>query len=248
MKKGFNRIKFLNTHVDNLNFKEAIDSTVNLIESLGKSYIVTPNVDHIVKISEDEEFTNIYKNADLILTDGMPLIWVSKLKGAPIKEKISGSDFFPKLCEVAAQKKYSIFLFGAAEGVGEIAAINLKKKYNGINIVGTYSPPYGFENSEDEIKKSIETINKVKPHILAVGLGAPKQEKFIYRNIDKLDIKLALAIGATIDFEAKKLKRAPVWMQNSGFEWLYRVLKEPRRLFKRYFIDSFKVLKIIFEN
>ncbi|HAT4092984.1 TPA: WecB/TagA/CpsF family glycosyltransferase [Clostridium perfringens] len=238
------RMNFLNIEVDNLTMNEAIDRAEELIIKKKPSYVVTPNVDHIVKLEDDKEFQDVYKNADLILTDGMPLIWISKIKGKPIKEKISGSDFFPKLCERAAQKGYSIFLLGAAEGVAAKAAKNLNKKYEGLNIVGTYSPSYGFEKKEDEIDKIIRIINESKPDILAVGLGAPKQEKFLYNYREQLNVPISLAIGASIDFEAGNIKRAPKWMQKNGLEWFYRLCKEPKRMFKRYIIDDLKILRI----
>ena len=238
------RMNFLNIEVDNLTMNEAIDRAEELIIKKKPSYVVTPNVDHIVKLEDDKEFQDVYKNADLILTDGMPLIWISKIKGKPIKEKISGSDFFPKLCERAAQKGYSIFLLGAAEGVAAKAAKNLNKKYEGLNIVGTYSPSYGFEKKEDEIDKIIRIINESKPDILAVGLGAPKQEKFLYNYREQLNVPISLAIGASIDFEAGNIKRAPKWMHKNGLEWFYRLCKEPKRMFKRYIIDDLKILRI----
>ncbi|WP_415306283.1 WecB/TagA/CpsF family glycosyltransferase [Clostridium perfringens] len=238
------RMNFLNIEVDNLTMNEAIDRAEELIIKKKPSYVVTPNVDHIVKLENDKEFQEVYKNADLILTDGMPLIWISKIKGNPIKEKISVSDFFPKLCERAAEKGYSIFLLGAAEGVATKAAKNLKEKYEGLNIVGTYSPSYGFEKKDDEIKMIIEMINKAKPDILAVGLGAPKQEKFLHKYRNDLNVPISLAIGASIDFEAGNINRAPKWMQNCGLEWFYRLCKEPKRMFKRYIIDDLKIISI----
>ena len=239
------RIKFLNTEVDNLTMDEAIYEIDKLIQRRRPGYVVTPNVDHIVKLEKDEEFKNVYKNADLILTDGMPLIWISKLKGNPIKEKVSGSDLFPKVCELASNKDYSIFLLGAAKGIADKAAENLKNKYEGLNIVGTYSPSYGFEKKIHEIEKIIRIINECKPDILAVGLGAPKQEKFLYNYRDKLNVPISLAIGASIDFEAGNINRAPKWMQKSGLEWFYRLCKEPKRMFKRYIIDDIKILSIM---
>lgn len=238
------RMNFLNTEIDNLTMNEALDRAEELILKKKPSYVVTPNVDHIVKLESDKEFQDVYKNADLILTDGMPLIWISKIKGNPIKEKISGSDFFPKLCERAARKGYSIFLLGAAEGVAAKAANNLNEKYEGLNIVGTYSPSYGFEKKDDEIKEIIEIINEIKPDILAVGLGAPKQEKFLYKYKNELNVPISLAIGASIDFEAGNINRAPKWMQNWGLEWLYRLCKEPKRMFKRYIVDDLKIISI----
>ncbi|WP_415299036.1 WecB/TagA/CpsF family glycosyltransferase [Clostridium perfringens] len=238
------RVTFLNIEVDNLTMDEAIDTAEKLILKKEPSYVVTPNVDHIVKLETDKEFQEVYKNADLILTDGMPLIWISKMKGNPIKEKISGSDFFPKLCERAAKKGYSLFLLGAAEGVASKAAENLKEKYNGLNIVGTYSPSYGFEKKDEEIKEIIKIINDVKPDILAVGLGAPKQEKFLYKYRNELNVPISLAIGASIDFEAGNINRAPKWMQNCGLEWFYRLCKEPKRMFRRYIVDDSKIIRI----
>lgn len=239
------RIKFLNIEVDNLTMKESLDSIDSLIKKRQPSYVVTPNVDHIVKLEKDLEFREVYKNADLILTDGMPLIWISKMLKNPIKEKVSGSDLFPKVCELAAEKSYSIFLLGAAEGVAEKAAKNLSNKYNKLNICGTYSPSYGFENNEEEVSKIISIINNAKPDILAVGLGAPKQEKFLYKYKNQLNVPISLAIGASIDFEAGNVKRAPRFMQKSGFEWFYRLCKEPKRMFKRYIIDDIKIFKIV---
>lgn len=240
-----NRIRFLNTQVDNLTMTEAINEIDKLVQKRVPSYVVTPNVDHIVKLEKDEEFKNVYKNADLILTDGMPLIWISKLKGNPIKEKVSGSDLFPKVCKLASDKGYSIFLLGAAEGVADKAAEKLKNKYKGLNIAGTYSPSYGFEKKNDEIEKIIKIINECKPDILAVGLGAPKQEKFLYKYKDKLNVPISLAVGASIDFEAGNIERAPIWMQKSGLEWFYRLCKEPKRMFKRYIIDDIKIISIM---
>ena len=238
------RIKFLNTEVDNLTMQEAIKKIDDIIKQGKPSYVVTPNVDHIVKLEEDFEFKKVYEEADLILTDGMPLIWMSRFQKDKIKEKVSGSDLFPKVCELASEKSYKVFLLGAAEGVASKAAKNLTNKYNNLNMVGVYSPSFGFEEKEEEIEKIIDLINDSKPHILAVGLGAPKQEKFIHKYKERLNVPISLAIGASVDFEAGNITRAPKWMQKSGLEWFYRFLNEPKRMFKRYFIDDIKILKI----
>lgn len=241
------RMNFLNIEVDNLTMEEALSKIDTCIIAKNPSYVVTPNVDHIVKLENDVEFKKVYKNADIILTDGMPLIWISKLLRCPIKAKVSGSDLFPEVCRLASNKSYKVFLLGAAEGVAKKAAENLCSKFKGLNIVGVYSPSYGFENKEDEIDKIIDMINECKPDILAVGVGAPKQEKFIYKYKDRLNVPISLAIGASIDFEAGNVKRAPRWMQKSGLEWFYRLCKEPKRMFKRYIVDDIKILKIAFK-
>lgn len=201
-------------------------------------------MDHIVRLEKDEELQKVYKNASLILTDGKPLIWISKWYKTPIKEKISGSDLFPRVCQLAANKNYTMYFLGAAEGVADTAARNLMKKYPGLNIVGTYSPPFGFEKNEQEMNKIKTQIQDVHPDILIVGLGCPKQEKFMYYHCKELGVPISFGLGASIDFEAGNIKRAPKWMSNHGLEWLYRFSKEPKRLFKRYFVDDLKIIQV----
>lgn len=241
------RMKFMNTEIDNLTMIEALDAIDGLISKNSNSYIVTPNVDHIVQLEAGGELNEAYKNADLILTDGKPLIWISKLHGKPIKEKISGSDLFPLLCERAAKNKYKMFFLGAAEGVAAKAAKNLIQKYEGLEVVGTYSPPLGFENDSMEMNKIIRMIKNAKPHILVVGLGCPKQELFIYKNKDRMGVPVSLGLGASLDFEAGNIKRAPRWMANVGLEWLYRIIQDPKRLAKRYLVDDRVIFKLIWK-
>lgn len=171
------RISFLNTYIDNLTMAEAVEEAQHLIEKKENSYIVTPNLDHIVILEKDKEFAEIYANADLILADGKPLIWISKMLKNPIKEKISGSDFFPQLCSMCAKNGYSIFILGAGKGIAEIAANNLCQKFHGLRIVGTYSPPIGFEKDRKELLKIAGMVKKASPDIFAVSLGSPKGEK-----------------------------------------------------------------------
>ena len=238
------RIKFMNTDIDNLTMAETLNEIEKLIQKKNCSYVVTPNVDHIVRLEKDEELQKVYKNASLILTDGKPLIWISKWYKTTIKEKISGSDLFPRVCQLAANKNYTMYLLGAAEGVADTAARNLMKKYPGLNIVGTYSPPFGFEKNEQEMNKIKTQIQDVHPDILIVGLGCPKQEKFMYYHCKELGVPISFGLGASIDFEAGNIKRAPKWMSNHGLEWLYRFSKEPKRLFKRYFVDDLKIIQV----
>lgn len=238
------RIKFMNTDIDNLTMAETLNEIDKLIQKKNCSYVVTPNVDHIVRLEKDEELQKVYKNASLILTDGKPLIWISKWYKTPIKEKISGSDLFPRVCQLAANKNYTMYLLGAAEGVADTAAKNLMKKYPGLNIVGTYSPPFGFEKSKQEMNKIKTQIQDVHPDILIVALGCPKQEKFMYYHCKELGVPISFGLGASIDFEAGNIKRAPKWMSNHGLEWLYRFSKEPKRLFKRYFVDDLKIIQV----
>ncbi|ERK32200.1 WecB/TagA/CpsF family glycosyltransferase [Clostridium intestinale] len=238
------RVKLLNTYVDNLNMIESIDRVNRFINDGKYHYVVTPNVDHIVRLEKDSEFKKVYKEADLILTDGMPLVWISKFNKTPVKEKVSGSDLFPYLCELSEKNRYRMFLLGGAEGVADLAKKNLTSKYRNLNIVGTHSPSFGFENNQKEIDDIISIIREAKPDILILGLGSPKQEKLIHKYLEAFKVPITFCIGAAIDFEAKVVKRAPLWMQKSGLEWFYRFLKEPRRMFKRYFVDDLKIIFI----
>ena len=235
------RINFMNTEIDNLTMNETLIEIDKLIRLNECAYVVTPNVDHIVQLERDEELKRVYENASLILADGKPLIWISKFYKTPIKEKISGSDLFPKVCDLAAKKGFTMYLLGAAEGVAAKAAKNLMQKYKGLNIVGTYSPPFGFEKDKKELDKIKEQIQKVHPDILIVGLGCPKQEKFMYHHCNELGVPISFGLGASIDFEAGNIKRAPKWMSEHGLEWLYRIIQDPKILAKRYLVDDMKI-------
>ena len=238
-------MQFMNTEIDNVTFKEAVKHCCNLASGMTNGhYVVTPNVDHIVRLENDDELADAYRSADLILADGKPLLWIAKLYGKPILEKISGSDLFPALCEVAAEQGLTMFFFGAGPGIADRAAINLTRRFPGLKIIGTASPDYGFENDPLKVADAIRQINSADPDILIVGLGCPKQEKFIYRNRSRIKARLLLGLGASLDFEAGKVKRAPRWMSSCGLEWLYRMFQDPKRLVKRYLVDDIRILPL----
>lgn len=241
------RIKFMNTEIDNLTMQEALQAIDELIQKNKSAYVVTPNVDHIVQLERGGEICDAYKNADLILADGKPLLWIAKWYGTPIKEKISGSDLFPPLCSLAAKKGYKMFFLGAAEGVAARAADNLTAHYPGLNVVGTYSPPFGFEKDSFEMRKIEKMITDTKPHILILGLGTPKQEKFILQYRERLGVPVSIGLGASLDFEAGNVKRAPKWMSEHGLEWLFRITQDPKRMAKRYLVDDTKILALVWK-
>ncbi len=240
-------MRFLNMEIDNLSFDEALERIREMAEAGGGGYVVTPNVDHVVRLEQDEKFREAYRGASLVLTDGQPLLWIAKLLGCPIREKISGSDLFPRLCELAAAQNYRMYFLGAAEGVARMAAENLKKRYPGLLVTGTYSPPYGFEKDPAQVSLIWEKIRKARPKFLIVCLGTPKQELFLWENRKELDGILAFGFGASLDFAAGKVQRAPRWMQKCGLEWFYRLCREPRRLFRRYLADGIKILPIVWK-
>lgn len=240
-------MKFLNTEIDNLSFDEALEQIRELAETGQGGYVVTPNVDHIVRLERDEKFREAYRQARLVLTDGQPLIWISKLLGCPIKEKVSGSDLFPRLCGLAAARGFTMYFLGAAPGVADRAAGNLKKRYPGLVVAGTYSPPFGFEKDPEQVRQIWKNIEDAAPDLLIVCLGTPKQELFLWENRERLDHMLAFALGASLDFAAGNVRRAPVWMQKCGLEWFHRLCGEPRRLLKRYLTDGVRILPIVWK-
>lgn len=242
------KVKIGKALVDNVTQQEAILEIDRMIRAGEKTYVVTPNLDHIVKLEEDAEFERCYAEAGLVLADGNPVVWASKLLGTPLKALVTGSDLFPALCQHAAKKGYSLFFLGGLEGVASRAAEELKKKLPSLEIAGLYSPPFGFDKNETENQKIIDMVNAAKPHLLFVGVGAPKQEKWMYHNIGKLNINVALGIGASFDFEAGTIKRAPKAVRSLGMEWFWRFSHEPKRLFKRYFVESSRFLPIILKQ
>lgn len=239
------KIKVGKAYVSNVTQREAIDFVEKMVVNREKGYVVTPNLDHIVKLEDDPEFVRCYDKAALILADGNPVVWASRFLGTPLKELVTGSDLFQVLCKHASEKGHTLFFLGGLDGVAQKAADELTKQYPPIKVVGVYSPPFGFEKNPEENLRIINMINAVKPNILFVGVGAPKQEKWMYKNMDLLDVNVALGIGASFDFVAGTVKRAPSLFRQMGMEWFWRVSNEPRRLFKRYFIDSARFIPII---
>lgn len=241
------KVKLLNTYVNNMKTEEVLKQIEYSILEDRYSYIVPVNVDVIMQIESDLYLKQIVDQADIVLVDGTPLIWIAALYKKPITYKISGSDLVPLICKLAATKGYKIFLLGGKDGVGRKAKENLEREYHEIKIVGTYAPPFGFENDQNEIDKINRLISQSMANIVIVCFGCPKQERFIYENHLIYCANVSICAGATIDFLAGKVNRAPRWMSEYGFEWFYRFLQEPKRLFKRYFINDIKIFKLIWK-
>ena len=236
-----NRIQMFGVDIDVVNMDEAVAQIIEWAtdEGLKCRYVVTPNVDHAVMLQENEALRNVYDSASLILADGFPIIVASKLLKKPLPERVAGSELVPKIFAAATPSApLSVYLLGAAEGVADRAAEIIHATWPNVAVTGTYSPPMGFENDENENRRIIEKIAEVQPDILVVGLGAPKQELWVHRHFEQLPTKAALCVGATIDFLAGEKPQAPVWMRRSGLEWVHRMLSEPKRLVKRYTRDA----------
>ena len=227
-------VKILNISIDNISKSE-------ILRKLKHGGVVfTPNVDHIIKLQKDRSFHQIYQKADYRVCDSQMLMIASRFLGTPIQEKISGSDLFPAFYRYYAKdKNVKIFLLGGPKGTAQMAQKNINNIVGRDMVVDYYCPPFGFEKDTVECRKIVDKINNSGATVLAVGLGAPKQEKWIYEHKTSLKgIKTFFAIGATIEFEAGSLPRAPKWISVAGVEWLYRLIQEPRRLWKRYLIED----------
>ena len=238
------RIEFLNTYIDNLTASEAKNAVDSLIQAGGNHYVVTPNSDIVVKMQDDTELKEICDKADLILTDGQIVVKLSRYLGNPIKERVCMTDFVWDVFDLAIKKDYRVFLFGGKEDVLFKATENIKKRLPELNIVDSYSPPFGFEKNEEMLEEANRRIKASDADILIVFLGCPKQEKFIYQNKDKYQVPISITMGGCVDFIAGKVKRAPLWMQNIGLEWFYRFLQEPKRMFRRYFVDDIRIFEL----
>jgi N-acetylglucosaminyldiphosphoundecaprenol N-acetyl-beta-D-mannosaminyltransferase len=223
--------------VDDVLMDEALQRIERMIADGGTHHIATANVDFLVHAAKDEEYRRMLCMCDLVVADGMPIVWASKLFGIPLRERVTGSDLVPLLVHLSARKGYSIFLLGATAEVAERAVRQMEKSAPGVRVVGRMSPPI-MPLDQIDSEAILAEIERAKPDILLVAFGSPKQEKWISRNRHRLNVPVCIGIGATLDFMSGVVKRAPLWMQKSGFEWLYRMAVEPKRLGPRYFKDA----------
>ncbi len=216
--------------------EETIDWVARMITRRQPSYLVTANLDFATQAAGDVELQRILVEAELVLCDGMPLVWASRLTGRPLRERVAGSDLVPRLAERGVQEGWRFFLLGGEQASLDGAARTLQERFPGVVIAGAYSPPFAkfHEMNHAEIAAR---VREAKPDILLVAFGCPKQEKWIYAHYRELGVPVSVGVGATIDFLAGKVRRAPPWLAALGLEWLFRALQEPKRLAMRYAKD-----------
>ena len=217
----------------NVTASEAVDQIEELILSGGTHQVATANLDFWLNSLNDVHLHRIIAGCSLVLPDGMPLVWISRLLGKPLKERVSGADLVPQLAELSAKKGYGIYLLGGKPGVAERATKVLQEMYPGVNIVGHHAPPLADLERMDH-GDALDRIRAAKPDILLVAFGNPKQEKWIRMHAKRSGVPVSIGIGGSMDMLVGDVQRAPVWMQRSGLEWLGRCLQEPARLFPRY--------------
>ncbi|PSN15146.1 glycosyltransferase [filamentous cyanobacterium CCT1] len=237
------QVEILSIPIDNI-------SVNDFLSQLKRGVVFTPNVDHLMKLQKDIDFVKAYRTADYRVCDSQVLMFALKFLGTPLKAKISGSDLFPMFCEHHRHNEaIKIFLMGGAEGIAAKAMERINARIGRQIVVQAHSPTFGFEKDEAECDRILDMIRQSSANVLVVGVGAPKQEKWIAKYRDQLpNIDIFLAVGAAIDFEAGNKPRAPELLSRLGLEWLYRLSTEPGRLWKRYLIDDFPFLWLVIKE
>jgi N-acetylglucosaminyldiphosphoundecaprenol N-acetyl-beta-D-mannosaminyltransferase len=231
-----------------LNYQQVLNYLEQRIAERAKTFCVTLNLDILRLAYENPEFHAVVKSADFIFADGMPVIWLSRLRTrktgitAPLEERVPGCDIVYDLCRRSHEKGYRIFMLGAAPGVADQAKAKLERQFPNIQVVGTYSPTPQELSIPEWSDGIIETINHSQADILFVALGAPKQENWIHQNRHKLNPYVIIPCGASIDFIAGVQKKSPRWLGKIGLEWLFRLTCNPARLFNRYILNDFPFL------
>jgi N-acetylglucosaminyldiphosphoundecaprenol N-acetyl-beta-D-mannosaminyltransferase len=229
---------------DNLTMGEAVDLIADgLAANRVRAMVATPNVDHLVKLERDARLRESYSKAEVVLADGAPIIAASRLLGSPLKDRVAGSDLLLSICERARDRGLRVLLLGGGEGVAEQAARNLGARFPGLSIF-SHGPSFGFDDKPEENARVIALINELKPHLLFVALGAPRQEHWIARYQDSYGPCVSVGVGGSLDFAAGRIKRAPVILRKMGLEWLFRLAMEPRRLSHRYLVEDPRFLTL----
>ena len=229
--------------VDVLTFADAVHAITALVENQRGGRIFTPNVDHVVLAETDERVRQAYARATLSLADGTPVVWASRIRGPRLPARISGSDLITPLMAIAGQRQWRVYLLGGTDGVASQVA-QLMAEQHGVTVVGVDEPRIAYATADEE-SLAVARVVASRPDLLFVALGSPKQELFIDRVRDQLGTIVAIGVGASFDFLAGRVRRAPAWISTMGLEWLYRLVKEPRRLWRRYLVQDSKFVFVL---
>lgn len=235
--------RVLGTNINVISMQETIDYITTNLEELRGRYICVSNVHTTVMAHDNEDYKNIQNSAAMALPDGKPLSVVSKKRGYANAQRVTGPDLMGELFAFRKEKPLKHYFYGATQETLDTLKAKLKEKYPDIRIVGMESPPFR-PLSEEEDRDAVNRMNQAQPDIVWVGLGAPKQENWMYAHKDKVNAVM-IGVGAGFDYHAGTIKRAPKWMQKCSLEWFYRLMQDPKRLFKRYFVTNFKFIYLI---
>lgn len=234
------QVNLLGTWIDKIDLAEACEHIVGFIREGTAHQIVTVNVDFLRLSARDTAFRQLINSADLVVADGMPLVWASRLLAEPLPERITGVELVQTCARLSVEHDFRIFLLGAAPGIAEQAAATLRARFPGVQIVGALAPAMANLPPAAEAAL-IQQIREAAPHFLFVAFGAPNQDEWIRSHMNSLGVPVCMGVGGTFDILAGRVRRAPLWMQRHGLEWLFRVVQEPGRLWKRYFIHDLPI-------
>ncbi len=237
------RVRIGRLWIDAVTFRGAIAAIERLVRARKGGYVFTPNVDHVVTVEEDVRFREAYEGASLSLADGKPVVWAAGLLGTPVPQKISGSDLMEPVLRLAAQNRWRVFLLGAGPGVADAAAEKARREF-GVEIAGTSSPMVRLGEGGD-LANGVAEVVAARPDVVLVAMGTPKQEIWIGHNWERLAPAVCLGVGASFDFYVGRVRRAPRWVSEAGLEWLYRLVREPRRLAHRYRVKDPRFLLVL---
>jgi N-acetylglucosaminyldiphosphoundecaprenol N-acetyl-beta-D-mannosaminyltransferase len=232
------KVNILGVQVSSITNEHLLDAFTARIQNKQKTQVCITPVNSVLAATQNPQVLAIYNKSEFVLCDGMPIKWAAGFLNTPIVERITGLDLLPNLVAHCAKHDFTIFLLGASPGVGEQLKQTILAKYPQCKVVGVYVPPFMKVFTEEENKKMIDAINAVSPDVLLVSLTAPKQDIWIAENMDKVNASVQVGIGGAFEVMAGLAKRAPKWMHAAGLEWFYRFIQEPKRLFRRYFIEA----------
>ena len=232
------KVNILGVQVSNITNEHLLESFTERIGQKQKTQVCITPVNSVLAAIKDPQVLSIYNASEYVLCDGTPIKWAAGFLNTPIVERITGLDLLPNLVAHCAKHDFSIFLLGASPGVGEQLKQTIHAQYPHCKVVGVYVPPFMKVFSEEENIKMIDAINAVSPDVLLVSLTAPKQDIWIAENLHRVNASIQIGIGGAFEVMAGLAKRAPKWMHTAGLEWLYRFIQEPKRLFRRYFIEA----------
>jgi N-acetylglucosaminyldiphosphoundecaprenol N-acetyl-beta-D-mannosaminyltransferase len=231
------KIQIGRASLDRITFRQAVEQILGWASQRESHYIVTPNADHVLQLESDPVLRDVYRGASLVTCDGKPVLWASHLLGTPLPQAVTGADLLPGLCKYGASSGLRVALLGGPPGTAETAGQRLEAAYPGLQVVWTYCPPLGFDSDAKESALIVKQVHDANVDILFVGVGAPKQEKWMFAHKAMIKTGVMLGIGAAIEFTAGSLPRAPKWMRTLGLEWAFRLAHDPRRLAVRYARD-----------
>jgi N-acetylglucosaminyldiphosphoundecaprenol N-acetyl-beta-D-mannosaminyltransferase len=238
------RTNVLGVGISAVNMETALTRIASWISNREKHFVCVTGVHGVMESQSDPDLKAIHNSAGMVTPDGMPMVWLSRMAGAHHVDRVYGPDLMLELCRTSIQNGYRHFFYGGAEGIADLLAARLSEQFPGLKVTGTWTPPFR-PLTEAEDSELISRINALQPDIVWVGLSTPKQERFMAAHVGRLNAPVMIGVGAAFDFHAGLKKQAPLWMQRSGLEWVFRLFTEPKRLWRRYLTNNPKFVAFV---